>query len=145
MSSVLNCSVLSALSLFEVYITKTHFCLFTVSLSFWSMFPALCFVFFLKFFWRTQVLFVGSLIPCFGLLVTSTLSFKARVDTSLPCFLACMQWIPQIHLWCNTCQPLDGQCDSRLHSLTEVGCQGSEETSRTVGCQGSDGLGPPAQ
>ena len=32
--------------------------------------------------------FVGPLIPCFGLLVTSALGFKARVD-SLPCVLAC--------------------------------------------------------
>ena len=26
---------------------------------------------------------------------TSALSFKARVDPSLACFLACVQWIPQ--------------------------------------------------
>ena len=38
--------------------------------------------------------------PCFGLLV---LDFKARVDLSLACFVTCMQWIIQIHLWCNAC------------------------------------------
>ena len=33
-----------------------------------------------NFFWRTQVIFVGPLIPRFGLLVMSVLGFKARVD-----------------------------------------------------------------
>ena len=28
---------------------------------------------------------------------------------SLLCFIACMQWIPQIYLWCDTCWPLGGQ------------------------------------
>ena len=28
---------------------------------------------------------------------------------SLTCFFACMQWIPQIHLWCGTCWPFGGQ------------------------------------
>ena len=40
---------------------------------------------------------------CFGLLVMSALGFKARVDPSLAFFLMCMQWIPQIHPWCDTC------------------------------------------
>ena len=31
-------------------------------------------------FWRVSFFFVGPLIPCFRLLVTSTLGFKARVD-----------------------------------------------------------------
>ena len=47
--------------------------------------------------------------PCVGLLVTSALRFKARVDPSLVCFLICTQWIPQIHLWCDTYQPLDDE------------------------------------
>ena len=33
------------------------------------------------------------------------LDFKARVDPSLPCFIACVQWIPHIHLWCDTSWP----------------------------------------
>ena len=36
--------------------------------------------------WRTQVLFMGSLIPCFGLLVTSTLGFKTMMDNSHACY-----------------------------------------------------------
>ena len=40
-------------------------------------------------FWRTSVLFV--------------LGFKARVDSSLGYFVTYVQWIPQIHLWCDTC------------------------------------------
>ena len=43
----------------------------------------------------------GHWYPCFRLLVTSTLGFKARVDPSLARVLACMQWIPQILF--NTC------------------------------------------
>ena len=46
--------------------------------------------------------------PCF------VLGFKARVDDpSLACFIACAQWNPQIHLWCNTCWPLGSQDASR--------------------------------
>ena len=44
----------------------------------------------------------GHWYPCFGLLVTSPLGFKARVNFSLACFLTCVQWISQIHLWCDT-------------------------------------------
>ena len=36
---------------------------------------------------------------------TSALCFKARVDPSRVWFVACMQFIPQIHLWCDTCWP----------------------------------------
>ena len=41
--------------------------------------------------------------PCFGLLVTSALGFKVRVDLSVLFFVTCMQWILQIHPQCNTC------------------------------------------
>ena len=44
----------------------------------------------------------------FGLLVTSALGFKARIDPSLACFKACVQQNPQIHLRCDTCWPLGG-------------------------------------
>ena len=72
----------------------------------------------------------GHWYPCFGLLVMPALGFKARVDPLLVCFVACMQWIPQIHLWCDTCWPLDGQHGSWLRSLhatyvAEVGCRDS--------------------
>ena len=33
------------------------------------------------------------------------------------CFLACTQQILQIHLWCDTCRPLDSQHGSQLRSL----------------------------
>ena len=36
-------------------------------------------------------------------LVTSALGFIARVDPLLALFVAHIQWIPQIHLWCDTC------------------------------------------
>ena len=35
----------------------------------------------IKNFWRTSVFILRPLIPCFGLLVTSALDFKARVDS----------------------------------------------------------------
>ena len=59
----------------------------------------------------------GHWYPCFGLLVTSPLGFKARVDPSHACFVTCVQWIPEIHLWCNTCWPLGGQHGSQSRSL----------------------------
>ena len=34
--------------------------------------------------------------PVFGLLVTFALGFKAKVDPSLACFVACVQWIPTL-------------------------------------------------
>ena len=45
----------------------------------------LLYLFFIIFFWRIRVLFV-ILIPCFGLLVTFALAFKARVEP-LTCML----------------------------------------------------------
>ena len=43
-------------------------------------------------FWRRQDILGGgergALKPCFGLLVTSALGFKAKVNPSLACFLA---------------------------------------------------------
>ena len=45
----------------------------------------------------------GHWYPCFGLLAMSPLGFKAKVDPLLACFVARVQWIPEIHLWCNTC------------------------------------------
>ena len=67
--------------------------------------------FFLKnlIFWGHQPFLWGHWYPYFGLLVIYTLGFKARVYLSLRCFLACVQWIPQIHLWYNNCWPLDSQ------------------------------------
>ena len=74
-------------------------------------------LFFFKIFGRHKSFLWGQWYPCFGLLVMTALGFKARVDPWLACFVACMQWISQIHLWCNTCWPLDGQHGSQSHSL----------------------------
>ena len=61
--------------------------------SYWNAF----FFFFLN--WKTSVLF------CFAT-DTPLFRFKTRVDHLLACFITCMQWIPQIHLWCNTAKLL---------------------------------------
>ena len=37
------------------------------------------------------------------------LSWSTGVDPSLACFITCMHWIPQIHLWCDTYWPLGVQ------------------------------------
>ena len=75
-------------------------------------------------FWRTSVLFVRPLI----LLVWTSSNFCPGRD--LPwfvCFLNYVQWIPKIHLWCNTHWPLDSQHGSRgiwstyLHMCTGIG------------------------
>ena len=68
----------------------------------------------------------GHWYPCFGLLVMSALGFKVMVD--LACILSCLHATPQIHLWCNTCRPLDGQyggLSRSLHASAEVGRRGS--------------------
>ena len=69
----------------------------------------------------TQVLFLGPLIPYFGLLVMSVLGFKDRI-----CLLRCLlsETDSQIHFWWDTCwsldrqqrpyQPFDGQQGSAL-------------------------------
>ena len=56
----------------------------------------------------------GNWYPCFGLLVTSALGFKVKVDPVLASFVACVQRNPQIHLWCNTCWPLGSQHGSQV-------------------------------
>ena len=54
---------------------------------------------------------LGHWYPCFGLLVTSALGFKARVN-----LFACIfnYLIPQIHNWCNSCLP----CIWSIHLYT---------------------------
>ena len=59
----------------------------------------------------------GHWYPFFGLLAMSPLGFKARVDPSLVCFVACVQWIPEIHLWCDTCWLYRGQHGSWAFSI----------------------------
>ena len=52
-------------------------------------------------------------------------SFCEATDTPIPyigLLLSCMQWIPQNHLWCNTCSPIDQHipslmCFSCLHAI----------------------------
>ena len=45
--------------------------------------------------------------PCFGLLVTSSLGFKARVGSLIHVWQRHMYYMfPEIHLWCDTCWPL---------------------------------------
>ena len=46
---------------------------------------------------------LGSLLPCFGLLVTSPLGFKARVGSLIRIRQNCMHYMfPKIHLWHDT-------------------------------------------
>ena len=58
---------------------------------------------FIKIIWRTSVLFVGSLIPLFWTSGDVCPGFQ------------CVQWILQIHLWCDTCWLLGGQHVVRRH------------------------------
>ena len=59
------------------------------------------------FFFGHMSFFGGHWYPCFGFLVTSPLGFKARVGSALFAEVNVM-YIPEIHLWCYTCQPLGG-------------------------------------
>ena len=66
------------------------------------------FFFFFNKFFKDISPFCGSI----GILFwTFALDFKARVDLWIACFLACMRWIPEINLRCNTCWPRDSQHD----------------------------------
>ena len=66
-------------------------------------------LFFCLIFGGHQSFWWGHWYPCFVLLVSSGLGFKARVCPLLACFVTCMQQYPQIHLWCDTCQSLGSQ------------------------------------
>ena len=79
----------------------------------------------------------GHWYPCFGLLMTSPLGFKGRVDPSLVCFVTCVPWNPEIHLWIKTFWLYRGQHGSQSHSLHGTCSRGrlpgfNWETSRTV-------------
>ena len=67
---------------------------------------------------------------CYELLVTSALGFKARVKQSL----TCMKLIPQIHLWCDNCWPLDDQqrCSTFLN-CTHTSIGGTRTWNRVCG------------
>ena len=81
------------------------------------------FGFFSKTFLEDISPFYGATdINVFELLMTSALGFKVRVDASFACFVVCVHWILQIHLWCNTCWPLGGQHGTQafsIHVLTD--------------------------
>ena len=74
------------------------------------------FTFFFNFFRGHKSFLWGHWYLSFGLLVMSALGFKAQIHPSSVCFLACVQWIPQVHLQCDTCKPLYGQHGSPSHS-----------------------------
>ena len=58
------------------------------------------------FLWTTDTLFGSSI----------ALGFKVRVPwLSRLCAFPRVQWIPQIHLWCDTCWPLWHTLKARLH------------------------------
>ena len=53
----------------------------------------------------------------------SGLDFKVRVDSLFMSFFTCVQYTPQILLWCDTCSPLIGQHCNRaffIHVLVHI-------------------------
>ena len=75
-----------------------------------------------KNFGGHQSFFVGPLISQFYTLEIPALGFNTRVDPLFVCF-TCVQWVPQMHLRCYTCWPLDDQHGSRaflIHVLAQV-------------------------
>ena len=67
----------------------------------------------------------GTTVPwclCFGLLVIYALGYKARVDHSIAYFLTCVQWIYQIHLWCDIWWHLDNQRGSQATYSNRSNC-----------------------
>ena len=84
---------------------------------------------------RISVLFVGPLIPCFGLPVTSAWVSKSGWISSFACFITHMQWISQIHLWCNTCWPVGGQDIARgilINVLAHMGLESGIDQCRCL-------------
>ena len=81
--------------------------------------------FFFFNFCRTQVLFVGPLIPLFWTSGDVCPGFQSQ-GGFLACTLSCLCASPQIHLWCDTCWLYRGQHGSQSHSLhaTEVAAVG---------------------
>ena len=65
----------------------------------------------------THVLFVGPLIPLFWTSGDICPGFQSQ--GGLICMLSCLRAIPQIHIWCDTCWPLDGQHGSQA-TLTHI-------------------------
>ena len=64
----------------------------------------------LVFFGGHKPFLWGHWYPCFGFPVKSPLGFKARGGSLIYTWQRHMNYIlPEIHLWCNTCQPLGSQ------------------------------------
>ena len=81
-----------------------------------------------KIFWGRKSFLCGHWYPYFGLLVMSLLGFKGRVGSLIWTWWRHVWYMfPEIHLWCDTCWPLDGQHSSRslphMHVSAEVGCR----------------------
>ena len=76
--------------------------------------PHLCTIFeFTLFFFLKKLedvsVFVGLSAPLFWTFGDVYPGFQSQVDVSLACFVTYIQLIPQVHLWCDTCWPLDSQ------------------------------------
>ena len=86
-----------------------------------------------QFFLEDISTFVGPLIPCFGLLVTSPLGFKARVGSLIrtwwrhTCYM-----FPKIHLWCDTCWCSMASYINN-HATTASQCETSQTLYRRLG------------
>ena len=72
----------------------------------WYYYTLSVFFYFLKKILEDTSPFCGVLIPIFWTSGDVCPGFQSQGGPSLVCFLICMQWIPQIHLWCDTCWPL---------------------------------------
>ena len=73
-------------------------------------------------FWRTHVLFVEPLIPLFWTSGDVCPGFQSQGGVT--CTLSCLCTIPYIHLWCDTCWPLDSHHGGPSHSLHVDLCRG---------------------
>ena len=62
----------------------------------------------------------GHWYPCYGLLVTSPLGFKARVGS----LISSRYLFSEIHLWCDTCWPFGGQHGSWAVTYLQAGWWG---------------------
>ena len=81
-------------------------------------------------FWKTSVLYYETTNTSFCW-TSDDMGFKATVEPLFLSFLTCAQSILHIHLWCDTCYPLDGQHGGRAFLMHTLAHGNASPTSRT--------------
>ena len=102
---ILRVTYVSTVKMFRQCNNSKHSC----SMQTWSHFITFHFNIYIFGFFKNYLedvsSFSGLLMPFFWTSGEACPGLKARKGPLLACFRACIQWIPQIHLWCDTGLP----------------------------------------